>query len=105
MVRLVFVFLMLIFLLTACTSKYSTHATRYPPAGNFDVPDYSRIDSWAAHPWKKDPSDSLPFALRYEEKDSIADVFFIYPTTYTGSKKGWNAEIDDLSLNVKTDYT
>jgi hypothetical protein len=105
MVRLVFVLSMFLSLFTACTSKYSTYASRYPPAGNFETPDYSRLDSWAAHPWKKDPSDSLPSPLRYEEKDSVADVFFIYPTTYTGTKKGWNAEIDDPQLNAKTDYT
>jgi hypothetical protein len=105
MARIVFLLLILIFVVPACTSKYSNYAALYPRPGNFDIPDYSRLDSWAAHPWKKDPSDSLPSPLRYEEKDSVADVFFIYPTTYTGTKKGWNAEIDDPDLNAKTDYT
>ncbi|MEO6707554.1 MAG: DUF3089 domain-containing protein [Ginsengibacter sp.] len=38
-------------------------------------------------------------------KDSLADVFFIYPTTYTDRRMpmGWNAEIDDAALNKKTD--
>jgi hypothetical protein len=105
MVRVVCVFLLYVSLVVSCTSKYSTYATHYPPGGVFREPDYSRLDSWAAHPWKKDPSDSVPSPLRYEEKDSLADVFFIYPTTYTGTKKGWNAEIDDPNLNAKTDYS
>src|SRR5689334_2689588 len=104
MVRVLLFFLVFSFF-TACSSKYSTYAAQYPPARNFTRPDYRQLDAWAAHPWKKDPSDSLPSSLRYEEKDSVADVFFIYPTTYTGTKKGWNAEIDDPKLNAKTDYT
>ena len=43
--------------------------------------------------------------LKNESKDSLADVFFIHPTTYTDKKMdmGWNADIDNPELNRKTD--
>lgn len=73
------------------------------PAG---TPDYSNLDSWAAHPWKWDPSDSVPGPLRAGfHQDSAVDVFFIHPTTYIDVKQpfGWNAPVTDAALNNKTD--
>jgi hypothetical protein len=69
-------------------------------------PDYNLLSNWAAHPWKKDPADSIPRALRKNyHADSSVDVFFIHPTTYTSPEKqfGWNAPVDDDALNKKTD--
>lgn len=69
-------------------------------------PDYSKPDTWAALPDKKDSADQTPnpdFADL--QRSSKVDVFFLHPTTYLG-KKGenqWNAPIDDLGLNKKTD--
>ncbi|HEY0355314.1 MAG TPA: DUF3089 domain-containing protein, partial [Flavisolibacter sp.] len=40
-----------------------------------------------------------------EVRDSIADVFFIHPTTYTDARLGWNAGINDAYINAKTDYS
>jgi Protein of unknown function (DUF3089). len=68
-------------------------------------PDYESLNNWAAHPWKKDPSDSLPKPLSYQINDSLTDVFFIHPTTYVGIRKGWNADLEDYSLNLKTDLS
>lgn len=70
------------------------------------MPDYVQLNYWAAHPWKKDPSDSIPKPLRNDPIDSIADVFFLYPTSYT-NRTGFNsnAGIDDALLNAKTDYS
>src|SRR6476661_6519113 len=68
--------------------------------------DYSRLSNWAAHPWKKDPADSIPQPLRKNfYADSSADIFFIHPTTYTDPEKqfGWNAPVDNAALNKKTD--
>jgi hypothetical protein len=70
-------------------------------------PDYSDLQYWAAHPWKWDPSDSIPAPLKNEKRDSLVDVFFLHPTMYT-NKMGngkMNAEIDDDYLNAKTDYS
>jgi hypothetical protein len=70
------------------------------------APDYSSLTYWAAHPLKHDPSDSIPAFLRSSYSvDSSADVFFIYPTTYTDQTLplGWNAPILNNSINIKTD--
>lgn len=72
------------------------------------VPDYSDWKYWAAHPFKKDPSDSIPLPLINEHRDSSVDVFFLHPTSFTSKKtKGvvWNADINDAELNAKTDYS
>ncbi|WP_167517015.1 DUF3089 domain-containing protein [Hydrotalea flava] len=71
-------------------------------------PDYSNLNDWAAHPYKKDPADSVPKPLSANyQLDSTADVFFIHPTTYTEKEKsfGWNALINNAKLNAKTDYS
>ncbi len=70
-------------------------------------PDYSNLNYWAAHPWKWDPSDSVPEPLRHEPRDSAVDVFFLHPTTYTSKRrmKDQNAGIDDDFTNAKTDYS
>ena len=65
------------------------------------------LDYWAAHPYKKNPSDSVPEPLRASYmKDSMVDVFFLHPTTF-GSKDdtAWNADINDSTINAKTDCT
>lgn len=72
------------------------------------IPDYSDLRFWAAHPWKKDPSDSISKPLRAQAPDSSADVFFIHPTTLTSKAlagKVWNASFINDTLNAKTDYT
>lgn len=72
------------------------------------LPDYGNLKFWAAHPWKKDPSDSIPKPLRKQAIDSTVDVFFIHPTTLTDESVAgivWNASLSDAALNAKTDYT
>ena len=94
-------------LLCSCSDKYIAHKNQYSFKSETGKPDYSDINYWAAHAWKKDPSDSIPKPLKDEIKDSIADVFFLYPTSFT-KKKGLhknNADIDDSYLNAKTDYS
>lgn len=70
-------------------------------------PDFSNLDYWAAHPWKWDPSDSIPGPLRNGYSDSTTDVFFLHPTTYTKRKIDGNpnAPIDAARINAKTDYS
>ncbi len=72
------------------------------------IPNYADLRFWAAHPSKKDPSDSIPKPLRHESIDSSVDVFFIHPTTLTTKSLSgivWNASISNDSINAKTDYT
>ena len=98
-------FLVFLIVLASCSSKYAQLSKRYTfktPAGS---PDYSNIDHWAAHPWKWDPSDSVPSPLRAEPRDSIIDVFFLHPTSLTKGENTGNASLDDALLNAKTDYS
>ncbi len=101
----------LLFIPIIFTASCSQRDYSYLPAYHFksatESPDYANLDYWAAHPWKKDPSDSVPKPLlRGYIKDSVADVFFIHPTTLTAlSDQRWNAPIDDAEINAKTDYT
>lgn len=98
--------LLLIFLL-ACSDKYQAYKTQYQFKSAAGRPDYTQLDYWAAHPWKKDPADSIPAALQNEKRDSSADVFFLHPTTFTKKKDRQqpNALIDDPMINAKTDYS
>ncbi|MBP8244688.1 MAG: DUF3089 domain-containing protein [Chitinophagaceae bacterium] len=97
----------LLLLLSACADKYLAFQSRYPFKSPSGSPDFSQLDYWAAHPWKKDPSDSIPSFLKYEKRDSLADVFFLHPTTFTKAKDAviTNALIDDAYINAKTDYS
>ncbi|MEO6219412.1 MAG: DUF3089 domain-containing protein [Ginsengibacter sp.] len=89
----------------SCSIKKNTASFNYNFKAKKANPDYSDLNYWAAHPSKKDPSDNVPQDLKDEKKDSIADVFFIHPTTYTDNNlpNGWNADINDEVLNRKTD--
>jgi Protein of unknown function (DUF3089) len=99
--------LFFILLFSSCSSKYQSYKTQYQFKSKNGSPDYSSLDYWAAHPWKWDPSDSVPAPLRNEIRDSSVDVFFLHPTTYTKKMKmrGPNAEIDNDLINAKTDYS
>ncbi len=72
------------------------------------VPDYSNAASWAALPNKKDYADSTPAGLTDNQANALADVFYIYPTTYTDKPRDkylWNADIGNKKLKKKTDET
>jgi hypothetical protein len=88
-------------------SKYNTYRSNYQFKSPDGKPDYADLNYWAAHPWKWDPSDSIPAPLMNEPRDSMVDVFFLHPTTYTSKrrKKNENAGIDDDYTNAKTDYS
>lgn len=99
-------YLFLLFLFNACSSKtIPTNNYSSTEPGYFAIPDYSSLENWAAHPSKKDPSDSVPAPLRTNETDQLADVFFIHPTTFTTNNENhaMNASIHDSLLNAKTD--
>lgn len=100
-------FLLFLVLISACSDKYLAYRPAYQYKSTDGKPHYEDLYYWAAHPWKHDPSDSIPFPLRNEKLDSVADVFFLHPTTFTKRKyrKVPNASIDDAYLNAKTDYS
>jgi hypothetical protein len=91
--------------LLSCSPRYAAYIPKYQAAPAEAAPNYRDLFYWAAHPWKPDPSDSIPAGITDRTRDSLVDVFFIHPTTYTKRKQGWNAHINDAALNAKTDYT
>jgi hypothetical protein len=101
----VYFFLLICF--TGCAPQYAKFTSHYRTNATNTSPDYSNLYYWAAHPSKTDPSDSIPLPLKKEYvADSSADVFFLYPTTFTDEKDlRWNADINDAALNAKTDYS
>ena len=107
MTRLVPLIILSTLILFSCSDKYRAFKSRYFFKSEKGNPDYSDLNYWAAHPWKWDPSDSVPKPLRNVRRDSIADVFFLHPTSYTMKLKPGkhNADIDDEYINAKTDYS
>lgn len=105
MIRGLTVILIVIIAVQGCAKKYQVFVQNYQLKETSVTPRYNNLNYWAAHPWKKDPSDSLPKQLQAEKNDSLVDVFFLHPTTYTVSRSGWNADINDGYINAKTDYS
>lgn len=90
----------------SCSPAYQQFTKHYIVDRKNNRPDYSDLYYWASHPAKKDPADSVPLPLRQEIRDTLADVFFIHPTSYTGdTTDGIIANIHNPSLNAKTDYS
>lgn len=89
----------------SCSSKNYPNRSSQPLKAETGNPDYSKLNYWASHPWKADPADNIPSSAKNKKKDTLADVFFIHPTTYTSIAMpfGWNADIDNESINKKTD--
>jgi hypothetical protein len=82
--------------------------TTFDPVKIPAVPDYALRENWAALPDKSDPADLTPNPEKAPDlqKDAPVDVFFLYPTTYTGDlrhQRNWNAAMDDERTNRKTD--
>ena len=103
---ILFIFLLSSYgLMISCSHKISGQKINYHFQSKDHQPDYSDLNYWAASPFKYDPSDNVPKGFKDKTKDTLADVFFIYPTTYTDTKMpmGWNADIDNEALNQKTD--
>lgn len=104
MIRYIFFFSFTLLIFSCSPFSHYSKNYNFKIAGN---PDYSDLNYWAAHPCKWDPSDSIPTSLFNQERDTLADVFFLHPTTYTTGTMSnrQNASIDDKILNAKTDYT
>lgn len=78
------------------------------PAATFSIekipnaPDYSKAAYWAALPTKTDASDLWAGKLVDSASTEPIDVFYLYPTIYTGSKRyqhDWNAPLDNPTFN------
>jgi hypothetical protein len=72
--------------------------TQVPPA----APDYTLPASWSALPDRDDAGDPVPTGeIRADQRLAPADVFYVHPTSYVGSR--WNGGVDDSTLNEATD--
>lgn len=67
--------------MVSCSHKISGQAINYNFENENHQPDYSNLNYWVASPFKYDPSDHVSKGLIDRPKDSLADIFFIYPTT------------------------
>lgn len=99
--------LFLILVISGCSDKYLPLSKKYGPVSSDGRPNYAELASWAAHPAKWDPSDSVPKPLRAEKPDQQVDVFYIHPTTHTSKETAgqFNGDLNDAYLNAKTDYS
>lgn len=50
-------------------------------------------------------ADITPQSLSDNQSTASADVFFVHPTTYTRKGENWNASLQNIELNKKTDET
>ncbi|WP_167856377.1 DUF3089 domain-containing protein [Hymenobacter metallicola] len=68
------------------------------------LPDYAQPDNWAALPTRRDSADVVPLGsgLRDQQRQALADVFYVHPTTYY-KRESWNADLTDERLNHFTD--
>lgn len=67
-------------------------------------PDYNELKYWIVHPEKEDFGDLVPGKGELKEYQETADVdvFFIYPTIYSGKQDPdhpWFADVNDEKLN------
>lgn len=97
----------LILIISGCSDKYLALSKKYGSVTPDGRPNYADLSSWAAHPNKWDPSDSIPKPLRTVQPDQMVDVFFIHPTTHTSKETAGqlNGDLNDAYLNAKTDYS
>ncbi|MBK8501421.1 MAG: DUF3089 domain-containing protein [Saprospiraceae bacterium] len=99
-------FLVAIFSIMGCGTRLPHNVLLKTSA--YQSPDYSNADCWAALPFRKDSADLTPDTIFIDrQSESSVDVFFLHPTSYTGSKGQhyWNASLDDQKVNDKTDRT
>lgn len=74
----------------------------FSPAALPSAPNYSLAAHWSALPGQVHTADvALPALPAAEPAAARADVFYVHPTSYVGSK--WNGPIDDATLNADTD--
>ena len=97
----------ILFSICACSPKIKPYTGIQSFKSENGVPDYGKLQYWAAHPEKWDPSDSIAVKLNDANNEKLVDVFFLHPTSFTDSEKSslLNASIDDPFLNKKTDYS
>lgn len=96
----------LLFFFSSCSRKIQSYRGEAAFHSIEGIPEYDKLEYWAAHPDKRDMSDTLTSVIKKGNEKGV-DVFFVHPTTYTGSRLNdeTNARIDDSVINYKTDHS
>ena len=99
-----FIFLVLLF--PACSEKVYNVKDDFNISSIPPIPDYTKKEHWASLPDKSDAADSIPqkTTLVDRQMNAKADVFFVYPTIFTGKPTNsyhWNADVNDEKLSKK----
>ncbi len=89
--------------ITSCHQNRSYAPFTFNEVNSPQTPNYDDLNHWAAHPKKKDLSDTLPLGLSPSSASARVDVFFIHPTTFLTKSERWNAELEDSVVNRWTD--
>jgi len=98
-----FIFSFFLFLVVELCFAQSTHLI-VNSNEHVKTVDYTLLKNWAAHPFIKDLSDSLPIGINALSNNKNVDVFFVHPTTFTDKKDiAFNADLDNTVLNDYTD--
>jgi hypothetical protein len=106
--RLVLFIVFALFITSCGQDNYAKYAPIYNKISMDEVPDYANLHNWAAHPAKKDPSDSIPKPIsNTPHSEQLVDVFFMHPTSYLDPSMpyGWSASLKDTKTNIYTDYS
>lgn len=75
----VFLPIIALFILSSCSnSNYAKLELVYAQEKYQEVPDYSNLQYWAAHPDKYDPSDSVPAPLKASYTPNVSADVFLY---------------------------
>jgi hypothetical protein len=103
-------FLVLVLTISACHLNTFPIKSKFDPGSSPPPPDYSNVRAWASLPDRPDAADSTPLnsTLVNEQEAAKADVFFVYPTIFTGRLSGahvWNADVNDTDLNRRIQLT
>lgn len=97
---------LLVFILSMSLSlSFAQRPQKFIPSEQPAAPDYSLDENWSAFPFRDDVSHLIP-KKEEEVSDSakLVDVFYIYPTIFTGKKeKTWTADLKNEKLNKKVD--
>ncbi len=79
-------------------AKWLEFVQKVKPVGTFEElhsptpPDYGDWSNWAARPGVPNKSSLTPKGFSIQAETTLADVFFIHPTTYFGAES-WNAPL------------
>jgi hypothetical protein len=104
------VLLLIVVFFSACKPSHLALQSSFNPRFSPPAPDYGNRQYWASLPDKVDAADSTPLNsnLRNTQALAHADVFFVYPTIFTGTPKNqsiWNADVNDEELNREIQAT